>query len=492
MAKHKRFSLVVAVLILTTALSIVWSNVLVSVASAETNYVNYVLEDSLSEYNAGNWTLYREKYLSDEAGVHYEDPVRFTGGINFTDDFTARGDAYEGAKVMSNVRFCKDPSRDETDVHTVFDVSFVVYQNNKENRAADVSFGLLFGMPAKESPISQGNYFEFTSFQTFLYRNGQRLEPEYLAKPDANGNYAFGGYFEYDFKLEARLVADSSGTLTVYYGFPDGKDIAEPYCRYTGLDVEGFLGFMGTSHVPEKTSFSVNFDGITLTGGTIADNNFTVLSAAADVSALATAVVSDQPIQLQSAVVTSPNLPQYHKAVFSIVSGDAEIRDGDLLYVHGSGEIVLRTSSFYDPNIYSDYSFSAVDLQISSIAFANSFDNITVNTQPFRLIANVQTNSYVLQHSDVVFEVIAGNAEIFSDRYLKINGAGMVILRATSAYLDDAFCTVAFEVTDPDAQFVPTEEAPSSCSGSASAASAAAVLPLSLFAAALLYKKRQG
>lgn len=490
MEKCKRLLPVIAFLVLAVALSFVWSGV-AAAAAEEDGYVNYVLEDTLSEYNAGNWTLYREKYLSTETDLHYEDPVRFTGGINFTNDFTTRGGSYEGARVMSNVRFSKDPGREETDVHTVFDISFVVYQNNKENRAADVSFGLLFGMPAKEVPSARGNYFEFTSFETFLYRNGQRVELEYLAEPDANGNYAFGGYFEYDFKLEARLVADSSGTLTVYYGFPDGKDISEPYCRYTGLDVEGFLGFTGTSHVPEKTSFSVNFDGVTLSGGTIADNNFTVLSAAADVSTLTTAVVSDKPIELRSAVVTSPNLPQYHKAVFSIVRGEAEIRDGNLLYVHGGGEIVLRTSSFYDPNIYSDYSFSAVDLQVSSIAFANSFDNITVNTQPFRLIANVQTNSYILQHSDVVFEVVAGNAEIFSDRYLKINGAGTVILRATSAYLDDAFCTVAFEVTDPESQFVPTEDASGSCSGSASAATSAAVLPLVFFAAALLYKKKQ-
>lgn len=417
-------------------------------------YVHYVLEDNFSEYNQGNWSLYQQPYLTGGDVPSTVDPISFTGGINISGDFTQRGDEYEGARVVSNVRFAKDPERSDNEAYTVFETSFAVYQNNKENRAKDVSYGVLFGLPEKYSMISEGSYFELKSAEFALYSGGQKLEPEYLVE---NGSNAFGGYIEYDYKLEMRLVADSTGTVTLYFGFPDGKDVTVAYCRYTGVNTEGFVGYTATSHVPEKTEFSVNFDSVQLSGGTIADNNFSVFSAQADTQTLVSAVVSDKPVLLEAEIVTAPNLSQYHRAVFSVVEGDAEIRNGNELYIHGGGEIVLRTASFYDRSVYSDFSFSAIDLQISSIVLTNTFENITVNTQPFRLVANVTSNSFQPDHNTVRFEVISGPAEIFCEKYLKITGTGTVILRATSIYLDDEFTTVSFEVTDPEEDFVPTE-----------------------------------
>jgi len=429
----------------------------VSVKTAKADdgeYVHYVLEDDFSEYNQGNWSLYQQPYLTGGEDPVTADPISFSGGISISGDFTQRSDEYEGARVVSNVRFAKDPGHSDEEVYTVFETSFTVYQNNKENRAKDVSYGVLFGLPEKSAPIAEGVYFELKSAEFALYSGGEKLEPEYLVE---NGSNAFGGYIEYDYKLEMRLVADSSGTVTLYFGFPDGKKVTEAYCRYTGVDTEGFVGYTATSHVPEKTEFSVNFDSVQLSGGTIADNNFSVISARANIESLVSAVVSDKPVLLEAEIITSPNLPQYHRAVFSVMEGDAEIRNGNELYIHGGGEIVLRTSSFYDRSVYGDFSFSAVDLQISSIVLTNSFENITVNTQPFRLVADVTSNSFLPEHNTVRFEVVGGPAEIFCEKYLKITGTGTVILRATSAYLDDEFVTVSFVVTDPEAQYVPTE-----------------------------------
>lgn len=149
-----------------------------------------------------------------------------------------------------------------------------------------------------------------------------------------------------------------------------------------------------------------------------------VISARANIESLVSAVVSDKPVLLEAEIITSPNLPQYHRAVFSVMEGDAEIRNGNELYIHGGGEIVLRTSSFYDRSVYGDFSFSAVDLQISSIVLTNSFENITVNTQPFRLVADVTSNSFLPEHNTVRFEVVGGPAEIFCEKYLKITGTG--------------------------------------------------------------------
>ncbi len=438
-------------------------------------YVNYVLEDDFSEYNRGNWSLYQEAYLTEGETPSFVDPISFSGGINFSNDFTEKGGLYEGARVVSNVCFSENPKRKDEEKYTIFETSFVVYQNNKENRAKDVSFGVLFGLPEKDSSVSEGVYFELKSAEFALYSHGEKLEPEYLTE---NGNNGFGGYIEYDFKLEVRLVANSMGEVYVYFGFPDGKDISEAYCKFTGVDAAGFLGYTATSHVPEKTAFSVNFDNISLSGGTIADNNFTVISARVNPESLTGAIVSEKPVSLLAEIVTAPNLPKYHRAVFSVVEGEAEIRNGDELYIHDGGKIVLRTASFYERSVYSDYSFSAVDLQISSITITNTFEDITVDTQPIRLIAEVDSNSFLPQHNTVRFEVISGNAEIFCDKYLKILGAGTVILRATSSYLDDVFTTVTFEVTDPDAQYIPGSSEGDSCgsvlSGHATAGLAAA------------------
>lgn len=451
-------------------------------------YVNYVLQDAMSEYNAGNWSLYQEKYLTPTDPPAFADPISFSAGLNISNDFTVRGDAYEGARAVSNVRFSKDPARADRENYTLFDTSFVVYQNNKDNRAKDVEFGALLGLPEKNASKNECVYFMLDSFRFFLYDHGEAAEPVYLTETRDN---ALAGYIEYDFKLEVRLVATSAGELIVYLGFPDGKDVNVAYCKYEGLDFSGYVGYTATSHVAEKTGFSVNFDSIKLSGGTIADYNFTVLSASVDPAPLKTAVVSDKPIALAADIVTSPNLPEYHRAVFRVMKGDAEIKNGNLLYVNGGDEIVLRASSFYDPEIYQEIPFKATELAVSSVAFTNSFEGMTVYTQPFRLIAEVKSNSYVPEHNSVVFEVVSGNAEIFCEKYLKITGSGTVILRATSAYLDDAFATIAFQVTDPDRNYVPREGGEPSCQSNLAAPSAAAALTAIAAAALLVCKKKK-
>lgn len=59
-------------------------------------YVNYVLQDAMSEYNAGNWSLYQEKYLTPTDPPAFADPISFSAGLNISNDFSVRGDAYEG------------------------------------------------------------------------------------------------------------------------------------------------------------------------------------------------------------------------------------------------------------------------------------------------------------------------------------------------------------------------------------------------------------
>ena len=472
---------------------------LVSVRAEEDPYVNYVLSDTLTEYNAGNWSVYQQPYMSSTVPVRYVEPVTFSGGINFSNDFTKRGEAYEGARVMSNVAFSAKAEDAAQEASTVFDLSFVVYQNNKENRMKDISYGVLCGMPEKDASYTQGLYFELTSHQFFMYKNGAKVSPEYWsdgkyvtedALPQTHTKNGFGGYIEFDLKLTARLVARSDGYLYCYFGFADGKEISEVYCRFGVFDFDGYLGFTATSHVEEKTAFSLNFDSVKLSGTTKADYDFNVISASVDTESLTGAVLSERPIALSAEIVTAPNLEEYHRAVFSVVQGNAEIRNGNMLYLLGEGEVVVRAASYYDPEIYQDYSFRPTDLEVTSIQFTNNFDGITVNTQPFRLIASVESNSYIPEHNSVRFEVVSGPAEIFCEKYLKITGPGTVVIRATSSCLDDVFVTQVFEVTDPDAAYLPGAggEASSSCSASAVGISSAAAAAL-ILAAILLLKK---
>lgn len=489
--KNNFIKVLVSVMILAAVFS---SGVLTKVSAAEVTseeYVNYVLNDNFTEYNAGNWSLYQEQYLSGTVPPQYTDPISISGGLTISNDYTEKNGEYQGARMVSNVRFAQDPSRPASDNYTIFETSFVVYQNNKENRGRDVSYGFLFGLPEKDSRTEQGAYFKFDSACFYLYSEGQLVEPEYANPEDPDSDNSLGGYIEYDFKLEVNLVAKSNGDLLVYLGFPDGKSISELFCTYKGLDFEGYVGYMATSHESQNRVFSVNFDSIKLSGGTVADYNFEVVSVSCKADNLASAIVSDKPIPLEAEIITAPNLLQYHRAVFSVISGEAEIRNGNELYIHSTEPIVVRAQSLYDSSKYSDYTVNAIQLEVSSIEFQNTFDNITVYTQPFRLIAKVNSNSYLPAHNEVKYEIISGNAEIYCDKYLKINGAGTVILRATSTLLDEAFTTVTFEVTDPDAAYVPTEEgSASSCRGMVDVSFFPCALLLAAAGVCILFRKK--
>ena len=431
------------------------------------NYVPYVLEDNFASLNQGNWSVYQRQYLTSDNPPEYIDVVNISSGITFTNDFTLEDDGYDGARVSSNVYFADDPQN--TEVHTVFETSFSVYQNNKENRRVPVSFGILFGMSTKNAKIVESSYFEFDSFCFYLNVKGERKEPIYLTDVQKND---FGGYIEYDCKLQARLVATSNGELTVYFAFPDGKTMDKPFCKFTGLDFDGYLGFMGTSKNPKKPFFSLSFDSIRLNGTAVCNNDFTVISCEPETQKLNTAVVSDKPIELTAKVVTSPNLPEYHRVTYSVISGNAEIKGGNKLYVNGEGEITVRAKSFYNPDIYSDYTFIATDLKISGIEFVTKFENVTVYTQPIRLTARVTSNSYVPAHNEAQFEVVSGPAEIFCGKYLKITGTGTVTVKAKSAILENE-TTISFTVTDPDEGAMPRKVEPKAqgCGGSVNASS---------------------
>ncbi len=211
------------------------------------------------------------------------------------------------------------------------------------------------------------------------------------------------------------------------------------------------------------------------------------------------AVVSDVPVELTSKVYYADGNYDYtSKTEYTVVSGGdkVEIRDGNKLYVKAAGSFSIKASVVGNASVFDTVNGEAYALTFSNVRILSKIEDVTVYTQPILLVGRVEVEGIDFiedVHSELVYSVVSGPADIFCEEYLRFNGAGTVVLKASSKYDPNAFTTVEIEVTDPDAgldadenasftqgDLVKTEEGCSSAIGGLSVG--LALLPLAIFA----------
>lgn len=412
----------------------------------------YSLSDDFTEYNAGNFTKI------DPLGR-----ISFSNSIVFTNDYADISSGYEGARLVSNVKF-------ESGKPVIFDLSFSPYFFNEYKGSAnqqdldistnnirlntDMSFGILFGMKSKTAKISECNYLRIGSSYIEVYQKG--------VKQQFIGNYGTARYIEQDSPHQMRVVAKNDGTLSVYVGNAV-YSINELFSQYENLDMEGYIAFTTNCYNVEPANLPIVFKGIALQGNTSVDmDNFQIVSVKLDRSNLLNAVVSDKPIQLKSSVASSPNLSAYHDVRYRITEGaENATLDGSVLVIKKGGPFTIKVSSLYDSGVYDEYTVTPKTLIIDSVIISkDKLKDLNIYSQPVILSATVNSNySFIYELSQVEWTVISGPAELYSyysvttGLYLtqiKFTGAGTVKLKAASTILPDKSETVEFTVADMD------------------------------------------
>lgn len=169
------------------------------------------------------------------------------------------------------------------------------------------------------------------------------------------------------------------------------------------------------------------------------------------------AVVSELPVELEGKIYNSRNNYVYEKSlVYSITAGaeNAEIKEGNKLYINKAGAFTVRASLSDDANVYAEYECNPMELKFSDVRIQSKIENVTVYTQPIKLMGTVTVEGAdfpEMVHKEVCFEVVEGPAEIFVGDYLRFTGAGTVVVKAYSRYDAEAYTLKTITVTDPDA-----------------------------------------
>lgn len=169
------------------------------------------------------------------------------------------------------------------------------------------------------------------------------------------------------------------------------------------------------------------------------------------------AVVSERPVVLTADVRNSKNQIVFDsQLIWSIESGSAsvEIRDGNLLFVKTPGPFTVRAVLRDDASVSAQVECMAYAVAFSNLRILTSFENVSVYSQPFFLVASVEIAGLVAPddaHYEVYFEVLSGPASIYTGNYLKVEGTGRVKLACYSRYDSSVKEIVEFDVVDPDA-----------------------------------------
>lgn len=448
--------------------------------------VTYSLADDFTELNQGNFTK-----------IDPNDRISFSNSIIFTNDYADASSGYEGARLVSNVKF-------ESGKPVIFDLSFSPYFFNEYKGSpnpedidistykirlnSDMSFGILFGMKSKTAKISECNYLRIGSSYIEVYKKG--------VKQPFIGNYGTQRYIEQDSPHQMRVVARNDGTLSVYVANAVFS-INDLFSQFDNLDMEGYIAFTANCYNVEPANLPIVFKNISLQGNTSIDmENFQIVSVKLDKSGLINLVVSDKPIQLKATVSSSPNLSVYHDVRYRITSGaeNAEL-DGSVLTIKNGGPFTIRVSSLYDATVYDEYTVNPKTLIIDSIVInTEKLQNLNIYSQPVILSAAVNSNySFIYELSRVEWTVLSGPAEVYSYysvktgfylTQIKFTGAGTVRLKAASTIHFDKYSIVEFTVADMDIN----EGSSANCASNAWP-QAAALSGIIISASILLYRK---
>lgn len=180
------------------------------------------------------------------------------------------------------------------------------------------------------------------------------------------------------------------------------------------------------------------------------------LSVQLDETYIASAVVSDIPVELSAKVLNGDGNYVYGKElVWSVTSGEeiAEIRDGNLLYVTGEGSFTVRAALADDESICDHCECVSNQLTFSNVRILSKIENVTVYTQPVFLTGSIEVEGIDFPedvHYELCYEVTEGPGYVSVGNYLYFTGEGTVKLLAYSRYDRSVSVLLEIPVTDPD------------------------------------------
>ena len=409
-----------------------------------------VLNDDFNSLNNSNWTV---DFTETESRK-----LQFSGGLYFYNDFLE--DGYNGGRVISNFRYTIDNKKD-----VVFDISFKMMFNNEGYRKNHYSFGFMFGMNEQNDLLNDDNvgYFNMFVNRSEVYFGGKKVEPTFGKGYDNEGYMAYadpsGGAVIF------RLVGKKDGSLDVYRQQAGYGNLTDVFATYSGLNFNGYVGFTtNTSKESPTDSFAFGLFDYKSTGSVVIPKEYKIDSVNMSREGLNDAIVSDTPLILSANVNSTPNLQAFHGVRFEVVSGNAEITDGNKLIIKAAGDITIKAYSSLDEKIFDEVTFNAIKLVVNKIVVnSKAFENLNIFSQPVKLVATVDCNSYSQKHQAVTWETLTSNVEI-AGNFLRIKGAGEAKIKVTSVYDPSVSEIITFVVEDDsfgqkgcNAQMAPSE-----------------------------------
>lgn len=375
-----------------------------------------------------------------------DDTLTFDGKATFSQSFnTAEGNL---PKLAFNMPVYANGDG------VVFDITFSAKKTEGKINEA-VNFGFMFGMPSIDAEITDEKvgYLNFTATDIQMYRAGSLVQSQTDIKNRIDFAYIKSSI------TTVRLIAKDDGTLQLYVGkqYEDySVSIEQLYATYSGFDFNNtYLAFVTNETFNSQTEkeFSVYISDVKLDTCISIDFSTIDLDIVFDETSLSEVFVSEDPIEIVHEVSTRYSYSPFIETEIQIVSGQASVLD-DCIIFHTHGDVSFRIISAFDKSIYKEYSVNVKKVEIESVVIdKQKFVDLTSDSQPLDLIAEVKGNSSKKEHLAYTFNVISGKAEIVYNQ-LRLLGPGEVVIRATSVVDPTKYEQFAFTVADANKDYI--------------------------------------
>lgn len=368
-------------------------------------------------------------------------------GINFSGTETV-GEVNPKA-VLKGMPFGAVAAKD-----AVFDITFTASVAPAGMHPFGV--GLLFGMPGEFSNFAESGAVEVTSTAVYVYYKGSRVTPVFVAKGDP---LSYGKEESSAFTSMApvtlRLVARKDGTLEVYRGqqytdptegFTINTDITELYATYSGFDFGGYTAFYSRG---AHSGCTGHIENVTIKGSFLYTDADIVRDIVLNTSLEGLRYVAGlDPVELDVAVITVPNMADKQGWKAEIVSGPAQIDAENRLVLTGVGEVTLKITSLADGDVYIEKTFT-VSAPVGSIAFDGSLLANLIIGDEVTLQAAYVTDPPSEVDDGVTYTIVAGTDVVqIEGGILKALKAGSAKLRITSNEDSEVFAEYDITVSD--------------------------------------------
>ncbi len=315
--------------------------------------------------------------------------------------------------LVSNFKFAKAGLTNDTDV--VFDIT---YTSTKTTETGGFTgyVGMLFGMKNQSDTISSNGVYAmvvgYAGTKLFVGNGSTYTQVTDVTISDAVANYYYGGskvqsedfnVYTKNLPVTMRVVAYRNGTVELYRDFYDSVNgvyntITELVATYTGINVEGYVGFGAWGVPSDSDTNSITVDSVS--GNIIVPEGSAITS---NIAFDLTTIMAGDTVTL-SATYTSGTNAVNPDCSFSIVAGEeyASITNGKLTGIQ-EGVVTIRVQSVELPTFYKDFDVNVERAYkvINAKLFDNNDDYVVKNddtssVSPSVKYLSIDDNPYTL------------------------------------------------------------------------------------------------